>query len=263
MLIYFDESYDNEHKYLLLGALFNPHPKFLHRELSELKKRYNYFSANGYPAEIKYNNCVNNFRLRMYKDAVDIFFKSTSYFRCIVIDQKVLDLSYFGQMHEDNDIKMARAYKKFAELLIAHNTENVYNGVLLTDELKRCKGDRFIKLMKNDFCLPNGKHCNMKNRPTLKHVADIKSHLENFQTGQINDVLLGCVLNNLVPTAREYKNNLRIHLVEKLGVDSLLPTYWNKYSKRYVEEYYPKFNVWYWKPNDCGNQKTPENSEAF
>ena len=26
MLIYFDESYDNDHQYLILGALFNPHP---------------------------------------------------------------------------------------------------------------------------------------------------------------------------------------------------------------------------------------------
>jgi hypothetical protein len=39
MLIYFDESYDNEHNYLLLGALFNPHPKFSHRELKELKTK--------------------------------------------------------------------------------------------------------------------------------------------------------------------------------------------------------------------------------
>jgi len=33
MLIYFDESYDNEHRYLILGALFNPHPKFLLRNI--------------------------------------------------------------------------------------------------------------------------------------------------------------------------------------------------------------------------------------
>lgn len=54
MLIYFDESYDNEHRYLLLGALFNPHPKFLHREFYELKKKYSYFDENSKPREIKY-----------------------------------------------------------------------------------------------------------------------------------------------------------------------------------------------------------------
>ena len=254
MLIYFDESYDNNHKYLLLSALFNQHQKFLHRELKEIRNRYNY------KEEIKYNNCTNNFRLKIYKEVVDIFFKSTSYFRCIVIDQHILDLNYFGSKDESNVIKMARAYKKFAELLISHNTDNVYNGVLLTDELKRCKGDKFIELMKQDFCLTDGKHCNDKNKPTLKHIADIKSDKENYQVGQINDLLLGCVLNNLIPTRKEYKNELRKYLVRSLNVDSLLPEYWNKYSKKYVDEYYPKFNVWYWKP---GNQKTPENSEAF
>jgi hypothetical protein len=254
MLIYFDESYDNNHKYLLLGALFNPHPKFLHRELNELRKKYSY------KEEIKYNNCTNDFRLKLYKEAIDIFFKSTSYFRCVVVDQQILDLDCFGRKDESNAIKMARAYKKFAELLISHNADDIYNGVLLTDELKRCKGDKFIELMQQDFCKIDGKHCNDGDKPTLKHIADIKSDLNHYQVGQINDLLLGCVLNNLIPTSKEYKNKLREHLVVKTGVDSLLPDYWNKYSKKYVEEYYPKYNIWYWKPN---NQKTPENSEAF
>ena len=38
-------------------------------------------------------------------------------------------------------------YKKFAELLITHNTENIYNGILLVDEVKRCNGDEFIELI--------------------------------------------------------------------------------------------------------------------
>lgn len=55
MLIYFDESYDNEHQYLILGALFNPHPKFLHQKLSQIKQKYNYLSQDGTLREIKYN----------------------------------------------------------------------------------------------------------------------------------------------------------------------------------------------------------------
>lgn len=110
--------------------------------------------------------------------------------------------------------------------------------------------------------MPDGKYCDMKNKPTLKHVIDIKSHLENYQVGQINDLLLGCILNNLIPTKRAYKNQLREYLIRKLQVDSLLPNYWSAYSKKYVEEYYPKFNVWYWKPVNK-NQKAPENLEAF
>jgi hypothetical protein len=250
MLIYFDESYDTNHNYLILGALFNPHPKFLHRELSQIKRNHGYTDKNGYLLELKYNRCLNEYLLKLCSEAIDIFVKSTSYFCCIVIDQKILDLNYFGQKHEDNKIKMARAYKKFAELLIAHNSDNIYNGVLLTDELKRCQGDRFIELMKQDFCLPDGKYCDKPNRPTLKHIADIHSDLQEYQVCQINDIMIGCVLNNLVPTTNEYKNSLREYLIKAMGVDNLLPTYWNKYSKKYVEEYYPKFNIWYWKPND-------------
>ncbi len=37
MIIYLDESYDNNKKYFILGALFNPHHKFLLREIKNIK----------------------------------------------------------------------------------------------------------------------------------------------------------------------------------------------------------------------------------
>ncbi len=258
MLIYFDESYDNEHRYLILGALFNPHPKFLHRELLEMKKKYNFIDKRGKVLEIKYNNCNTKKREKMNCEAIDIFMKSTSYFRAIVIDQNIMDIDRFGRKSEDKKIKMARAYKKFAELLLAHNTENIYNGVLLTDELTRCNGDRFIEIMKQDFCIVGGQHCNDRNKPTLKEITDIKSHIEDYHVNQINDILMGSILNNLKPTTKEYKNNTRNHLVKCLGVKNLLPKSWSRYSKSFVEEYYPKYNAWYWRPgNGETNQKAP------
>lgn len=256
MLIYFDETYDNNHKYLMLGSLFNPHPKFLHKEMKTLKTNRGFVDKNGRGKELKYNTCINKYLFELCSSCIDIFFKSTSYFRCIAIDQSILNLDYFGKKHEDNKIKMARAYKKFAELLLAHNSENIYNGVLLTDELKRCQGDKFIEIMKQDFCLPDGKYCDKSNRPTFKHIADIHSHIEEYQVCQINDIMLGCVLNNNLPTKNKYKNKLREYLVKKVGVNNLLPSFWNKYSKKYTEEHHPKFNVWYWKPTNS-HQKTP------
>ncbi len=77
MLIYFDESYDQERQYLLLGTLFNPHPKFLHQKLLEMKKKYNYLDQNGKALEIKYNNCINKKREIMNCEAIDIFMRST------------------------------------------------------------------------------------------------------------------------------------------------------------------------------------------
>jgi hypothetical protein len=250
MLIYFDESYDNEHKYLNLGALFNPHPKFLHREWLKLKKDAGFIDRNGKTLEIKYSNCTTKKREELCCGAIDIFMRSTSYFRAIAVDQSVMNLDYFGQKHEDNKIKMARAYKKFAELLMSHNTEDIYNGVLLTDELSRCQGDKFIEIMKQDFCLPDGKYCDRPSRPTLKHIAEISSDQEEYHVNQINDILLGVIINNLNPTSKEYKNNVRNYLIKKLQVKSLLPVDWAHYSKKYVEEYFPKYNIWYWKPRD-------------
>jgi hypothetical protein len=261
MIIYFDESYDHEHEYLILGILFNPHPKFLHKKWLKVKKKYNFINRKGRALEIKYNNCTTRKRQKMCCEAIDIFMKSTSYFRAIVIDQKILELDRFGKRNEENKIKMARAYKKFTELLLSHNTENIYNGILFTDELNRCNGDKFIEIMKQDFCLLNGKYCDDRNKPTLKDISEIKSHLEDYHINQINDILMGCILNNLKPTNKEYKNNIRKYLIKKLEVRNLLPEYWNRYSKSFVEENYPKFDIWYWKP--FNNQKTPEKTEDF
>jgi hypothetical protein len=57
-----------------------------------------------------------------------------------------------------------------------------------------------------------------------------------------------CILNNLKPTKKKEKNILRRYLIKKLGVKDLLPKTWKRYSKGYVERYWPKFNVWYWRP---------------
>lgn len=259
MIIYFDESYDSEHRYLILGALFNPHPKFLHREWLKVKREVGAIGGDGNVLEIKYNNCNTKKRQELCCRAIDIFIRSTSYFRAIVIDQNIMNLDFFGNKNEENKIKMARAYKKFAELLLSHNSEHIYNGVLLTDELTRCNGDKFIEIMKQDFCVVGGKHCNDNNSPTLKEITDIKSHVEDYHVNQINDVLIGSILNNLKPTNKEYKNNVRKYLIKSLNVKDLLPGTWNKYSKSLVEEYFAKFNIWYWRPNNGKIDKHQKN----
>jgi hypothetical protein len=246
MLIYFDESYDNNHKYLILGALFNPKSKYLHKKLITLKDSY-FFKNNGKYKELKYNNCINEYNYNLCCGAIDIFMESQSYFRAVVIDQSLLDLDYFGRKYENKNIKMARVYKKFAEMLISNNSRNIKNGVLLTDELTRCKGDEFIEIMKQEFCSSEGKHKHFSGEPILKHIMDIHSHVENYQVCQINDILIGCILNNLVPTKKKYKNDIRNYLINKLKVGSLLSKDW-KFSKKYIEENSPKFNIWYWFP---------------
>ena len=150
MIVYFDECYDGNHDFLILGALFNPNPKTIHKKLVKSKRDQGYVDSTGNVREIKYAECYTFDRLKIAKMGIDCFISSTSWFRAIVIDQRdknSYDLDYFGKPGEPKIIKEARAYKKFAELLLKSNVSNISNAVLLTDRLTRCKGDIFPELI--------------------------------------------------------------------------------------------------------------------
>lgn len=248
MLIYFDESYDNDHDYLLLGALFNPHPRYLHSEIGRIKRKNNFKDGNGVLKEIKYNDCTNAYRYKICTQTIDAFVKSTSWFRCIVIEESLVELDFFGRRNEPEELKKARAYKKFAELLLGYNVRDIKNGVLLVDQLKRCRGDRFIEVMKEAFCVPGQNHSIGCSIPTLREILSVPSSLEQYQVLQVCDLMLGCVLNNLKPTKNNFKNDIRRYLIKKIGVSGLDKKFWGQFSKKHVELYFPKFNVWYWQP---------------
>lgn len=245
MLIYFDESYDNGHNILVWGALFNPHPKFLNRRITEIKKKYNYVDRNGILKEIKYNLCTNEINYKISKEIIDAFFESTSWFRSIVIETKDFDINYFGKPYESEKIKKARAYKKFTELLLAHNTENIQGAVLLVDYMSRCKEDEFIERMKDLFCQEKTGYSLNKSIPTFVRIQEIDSKLPQYQVNSVCDILMGCIINNHFPTQNKFKNDIREYLISKLNVKNLLRESWSVYSKGYVEKYWPKFNIWY------------------
>ncbi len=247
MIIYLDESYDNK-KYFLLGALFNPHHKFLLREIRQIKTNENFFNSNGSFKEIKYNNCYCEENFKVGTMMINSFLKSTSYFRAVVIETSKLDLNKFGKYDEENKIKWARAYKKFAEMLLRYNTAKIYNGVLLTDGLTRCDGDLFIEKMREEFCSENIDGKNQSVTPILKSISDVPSNGESYQVIQLNDILLGCILNNLIPTSNIWKNKLREYLVRKIKVPSLLEDFWSRIPKNRLEKEYTKYNIWYWRP---------------
>ncbi len=249
MLIYFDETYDGGHAYLVLGALFNPHSRYLHERLREIKRAHNFRDTRtGRYKEIKYNDCYTQENYNVCHDAIDAFMDSTSWYRAIVIKQSELDLNRFGTPHETDTLKKARAYKKFAEMLICKNTVNVVNGVLLTDELTRCNGDEFIDRMKEIFCVPGNPYYAGRNDAPLKDVLDVQSSSEQYQVIQVCDLLSGCIINDHFPTANRWKNEIRQYVVRSLGVDSLKESYWGQYKRADLDDSHPKFNIWYWHP---------------
>ena len=205
MIIYLDESYDSKKEYFILGALFNPHHKSLLKRVKKIKNEENFYENNVNYKEIKYNNCYCKKNFIVASRIFDEFFNSTSYFRAIVIKTSKLNLNRFGKSYESEKIKWARAYKKFSEMLIKYNSGKIFNGVLLTDGMTRCNGDRFINAMEQEFCIPNKFDDDGSIAPTLKHIDEVSSCLEQYQVIQVNDLLMGVIINNLVPTKNHWK----------------------------------------------------------
>jgi hypothetical protein len=252
MLIYFDESYDSQKDFLILGSLFSPDPRKLHRDMLRAKQRANYVDGLGNPLEIKYTTANIPRRYKVARECINCFVSSASWFRAIVIDTNAssdFDLSYFGKAHERDALKMARAYKKFAEMLLSSNCVDVENGVLLTDRLTRTKGDLFLELMRANFCQAGAGFSTGKSQPTFKHIQEVDTAYPPYQVGQICDLLMGAILNSLKPTRNEYKTRLRSHVIRSLALPSLDPAYWQSMPKWKAERKHPKFVVWFWRPN--------------
>src|SRR5665213_2005693 len=223
MLVYFDESYNQ--RYMLYGALFCPHPKQLHKELTKIKNKHSFKKSNGTFKELKYSTTTSNKQLMVAKDAVDAFVKSTAYFRAVVVDQDNFDYEGFGRPYEKVAIKKARAYKKFAEMLLSSNTRNIKHGVLLCDNLTRCRGDLFVEKMKELFT-PD----------TFREIKEIDSGHYETQVNQINDILLGSVLNGMAKSKHKLKKQLREHVIKSTGIPSLDDKYWKSLTKRKADE---------------------------
>jgi hypothetical protein len=233
MIVYFDESYDNDRHYLLYGALFVPPGSTLHQRIDHVR------DAEDYKTEIKYNKCKYPRTLAIYKKVVDAFVEDTAYFRCVVVDQHRFDYTGFGTANDSSSLKQARAYKKFAEMLLHPYVQNLADSVLLTDELTRCRGDEFLERIRDRFNPPGGKR-------TFRHLAEVSSSLHQYQPLQVCDLLLGCVLNNLRPAQKWAKNAIRNYLCSRLMIPSFLLTNWKDVPLATAQDPGTKFNVWYW-----------------
>ena len=253
MLVCFDESYDADKNFLLLGALLNPHPRQIHRPFRQAKIREGWVDSNGECKEVKYSSCTSPRLLRLAVAGVEAFMQSDSVYRCVVIDEREeygWSLNYFGKPSERKALKAARAYTKFAELLLKSNSADITNGTLLTDRLTRCRGDQFLSHLELLFG-QDGIHSVGKEAPTFKHVADVDTALERYHVGQIGDILTGVILNELIPATGKrgkYKGKLREAVKELVGVPSLGKVYWEALPKYRQDVLHPKFQVWYWSP---------------
>lgn len=252
MIVYLDESYDTEHKqWLLIGILFVPHHRFLHRKMRVAKETQNYVDGQGRLKEIKYSDCIDAKRLRISQGCVDAFVESTSYFRCIAVQvgDPDFDWSYFGDPGADMALARARAYKKFSEIILKSNIAFIRGATLLVDRMSRCRGDHFIAIMRNEFGTPNVGYSEGSTIPVFRIVREVDTAEPRYQVGQVTDLLTGSVLNELMQVAHKKKRALREHVQEVLELPTLLPQYWATLSKPKADALHPKYQVFYWDPN--------------
>jgi len=218
---------------MLYGALFVPPTSSLHQRFLRVRHELNY------RPEVKYSKCRNQRALRVCKQVIDEFLCDDAYFRCVVVDQYRFDYDKFRRPDESLKLAKARAYKKFAEMLLDPHVGGVQNAVFLADDLKRCDGDQFLERIRERFNPPG-------HPPTFRHLAEVPSNVEEYQCLQVCDLLLGCVLNNLKPTTNPFKQEIRTYLCERLEVPSFLLSEWRNVPLNVSRNPETKFNVWYW-----------------
>jgi len=245
MILHLDESYDQDKKYLLLGVLFCPQKtaKILLEKITKLKEEEKFFVLSRKRKvykEIKYSKLRGHKMIRIAKKLIDFFMESNAFFKAIVIKKNDLHLENFGDNKEHKNMKEARVYKKFTEILISKHLKNIKHGSLFADELLHCKGDRFCEFMKQAFTSP--KYFHGLSVPTLQTIRKVSSSAKSSQLIQICDLLLGCITHDLNKTKDKEKNKIRNYLCEKLDKPNLLSENWKE------DDEYRNYAIWYWKP---------------
>ena len=271
MIIYLDESYDWQGVYFMLGALFviSDHDVFL-GSFNSLKREESFARPDGSLRELKYSKIKYPKLERTAIKAIQAFKAHNCYFRAVIVPQAQFDLRYFGKNYELDNIKRARAYKKFAEMLIEYNTPEVKEAILFADYLSRCKGalgrgDEFVEVMRERFQHVVYDHDLNAAPPKMKHIQEVNSADDEYSLLQVCDVLLGATLNGILKIAKGprmiYKNRVSEKLKEILEFPSFDKQYWQQMTRLYAREYqsrismaeysqatHYKYRLWFWRP---------------
>jgi hypothetical protein len=270
MIIYLDESYDWTGVYFSLGALFvcGDHEIFL-ESFNALRREAKLDQPDGTLRELKYAKIKYGRYEKAAVQAIQAFKAHNCYFRAVIIPLAQFNLDYYGKTFEAEKIKRARAYKKFAEMLIEYNTPELTGGVLFTDNLTRCKGgalghgDEFVEVMKQRFQYNTTDGASLAK---LRHIQEVNSDDNEYALLQVCDVLLGATLNGVLKLAKgprmARKDRVTAKMKEILDLPSLEKDYWQTLTRLSMKEYkqgiskedytkgtHYKYRLWFWKPN--------------
>lgn len=251
MLICLDESFDiPRHRYLLLGALFLPSPKLAARQMAAVKERHRRLSLGRSFTDVKYSKSGDRYILAICQDLIDLFVASDAHFRCIVIDSAIPGFSWrrFGGFGDSLAVIKARAYGRITEMLLRPNLVEVENAVLLADWMSPLAGDDFVSHISACFGPSQRPDASLSGNPQIRHIQRVDTRLEQYQHGQLCDVLLGPVLGELVPPQNPNKRELIQYLKQRINIPAFQPQYWLESDAAELRRRHPKFQVWHWRP---------------
>ncbi len=251
MRIYIDESGTHGGRWLIIGMLFVPEHGAFHSELCRIKSAESFFNASPKHAarfgEIHFKNLKSRGAV-VAERWIDAFLASSAYFRSIVIEWDIWEGKHFGTPFESDGLKKQRAYKKWAELLLAVEVRNFRQAKLFLDRFNPCAGYDVLEQLKERFTR------NYEgDDPWISEFTPSDSRGDAMQCLQLCDLLVGCVHQSLVPCTKKPKQHTASYLFEKLralGVSGAGPSFWKGFAKNCLGQRFPKFSEWFWTPTD-------------
>lgn len=257
--IYIDESCTHEGSdWLLIGMLFVPQHGLLHNALVAAKEAEKYYSQrpdqNATYKEFHFADVKSARDVRVGKLWIDAFVTHPGHFRCLAFEWSMWDGSNFGNAFEPDTLKKRRAYKKWCELLLQPELSTPLDGgpirgaELYLDRLRMAYGYDVIDHLQDRFEPSPGFRGHTPYITKFQHTA---SWRDANQCLQLTDLLLGCLKQEFMPSARSEKDELRRYLAERLepyGIKHLGLGFWRQWHHSTLREKLPKFSAWCWKP---------------
>lgn len=213
--VYFDECGDTKSApFFLLGLLLVTNREACQEKIKEIRNEFHFRN------EMKFMK-VSGLRAVVYDEIINLFFDSPNlYFRCMVVDKKLIDWKKFKNLKYE-------AYNFFSREILCRSLGQVEQAVIYTDAVVRKKEDQFLK----EILTLN---LEFKHNP-IKHIEPIDSKSDDLL--QMCDLLLGVANNGLTQNTNPFKKKLRNLVLKRLE------------RKTFTEGFEDnKFTVWHWKP---------------
>ena len=176
-----------------------------------------------------------------------------------MIDWSCWDGSHFGDPFEPRALQKRRAYKKWAEMLLQPEVPGpdgkprFTHAKLYLDKLKIMYGYDVIDHLRSRFTADY-----RGSSPYISEFQHTDSYKDANQCLQLCDLLTGCMYQELVPSTRKEKQEMRAYLessLREVGVERLARSFWRQYHKKTLRDHFPKFSAWFWQPSSKGKRK--------